>query len=82
MKRPRGLLVALRQGDDNRIVLIGGTIWRLRSDPFSVNESNTGRSHACIRRRRVNRRRQAVGMDAVFDARLFSAIDIHLIRER
>jgi hypothetical protein len=50
--------------------------------PFTVNESNRVADHECVCCRQVNHSLQTAGMDALFDASLFSAIDVHLIRER
>jgi hypothetical protein len=55
---------------------------RPRSGPFTVNESNRVADHERVCCRQVNHSLQTAGMDALFDASLFSAIDVHLIRER
>jgi hypothetical protein len=55
---------------------------RPRSGPFTVNESNRVADHERVCCRQVNHSLQTAGMDALFDASLFSAMDVHLIRER
>jgi hypothetical protein len=53
-----------------------------RPGPFTVNESNRVTDQECVCCRQVNHSLQTAGMDTLFDASLFSAIDVHLIRER